>query len=210
MRASLLLYRKLQKELEEYGFIVNPYDPCVANKSVGGGAQLTVIWHLDDLMTSCKIDFELTKLSCYQARIYGPKLTMHTGRKHDYLGIDLEFREDGNLDVSMVKYLKGALEEFPEQIVGKSATPAGDRLFDIRDEKDRKLLEEERAVAFHHTADHGTTFVHGDKGAKGHTNGGSLPENESEITRRGGLGKTKAGIEISEQYQILKAQHKRE
>ena len=151
MRASLLFYRKLRKELEEYVFVVNPYDPCVANKSVRDGEQLTVIWHVDDLMTSCKIDFELTKLSCYLARIYGPKLTMHTGRKHDYLGIDLEFREDGNLDVSMVKYLKGVIEAFPEQIVGKSATPARDRLFDIRDKKDRKLLEEERAVAFHHT-----------------------------------------------------------
>ena len=31
MRASLLFYRKLRKELEEYGFVVNPYDPCVAN-----------------------------------------------------------------------------------------------------------------------------------------------------------------------------------
>ena len=91
MRASLLFYRKLRKELEEYRFVVNPYDPCVANKSVGDGAQLMVIWHVDDLMTTCKINFELTKLSCYLARIYGPKLTMHTGRKHDYLGIDLEF-----------------------------------------------------------------------------------------------------------------------
>ena len=56
-----------------------------------GMESSTVIWHVDDLMTSCKIDYELTKLSCYLARIYGPKLTMHTGRKHDYLGIDLEF-----------------------------------------------------------------------------------------------------------------------
>jgi hypothetical protein len=151
MRASLLFYRKLRRELEDYGFVVNPYDPCVANKTVGNGEQLTVIWHVDDLMTSCAIDFELTKFSCYLASIYGPGLTMHTGRKHDYLGIDLEFREDGNLDVSMVKYLKGVIEGFPEQITGKSPTPAGDRLFDIRDEKERKLLDEERAVAFHHT-----------------------------------------------------------
>jgi hypothetical protein len=27
MRSSLLFYRKLPKELEEYGFAVNPYDP---------------------------------------------------------------------------------------------------------------------------------------------------------------------------------------
>ena len=131
MRASLLFYQKLRRELEEYGFVVNPYDPCVANKDVGNGEQLTVIWHVDNLMTSCKIDFELTKLSCYLAKIYGPKLTMHLGRRHDYLGIDLEFREDGDLDVSMVKYLKGVIEEFPELIIGKAASPAGDRLFDV-------------------------------------------------------------------------------
>ena len=29
MRASLLFYRKLRKELEDFGFTVNPYDPCV-------------------------------------------------------------------------------------------------------------------------------------------------------------------------------------
>ena len=126
MRASLLFYRKLRKELEEYGFVVNPYDPCVANKDVGNGEQLTVIWHVDNLMTSCAVNFELTKLSCYLAKIYGLGLTMHTGRKHDYLGIDLEFREDGNLDVSMVKYLKGVIEGFPELIVRKAATPAGE------------------------------------------------------------------------------------
>ena len=31
----------------------------------------------------------------------------------------------------MVTYLKGVIDRFPEQIVGKSATPAGERLFDI-------------------------------------------------------------------------------
>ena len=32
MRAALLFYRKLRKELEDYGFVINPEDPCVANK----------------------------------------------------------------------------------------------------------------------------------------------------------------------------------
>ena len=32
MRASLLFYWILQRELEDYRFIVNPYNPCVANK----------------------------------------------------------------------------------------------------------------------------------------------------------------------------------
>ncbi len=85
----------------------------MANKNVGNGEQLMVIWHVDNLMMSYQIDFELTKLSCYLARIYWPKLTMHTGQRHDYLGINLEFREDRNLDVSMIKYLKGVIEAFP-------------------------------------------------------------------------------------------------
>ncbi len=37
MRVRLLFYRKLCKELEEYGFMVNPYDQCVANKCMGDG-----------------------------------------------------------------------------------------------------------------------------------------------------------------------------
>jgi hypothetical protein len=151
MRASLLFYRKLCKELEEYRFLVNHYDPCVANKDVGDGEQLTVIWHVDDLMGLCANDFKLTKLSCYLANVYGPKLTMHTNTKHKYLGINFEFETNRNLQVSMVGYLKGMIERFPELIVGKVATPAGDRLFDIRDEKEARLLEEERVSAFHHT-----------------------------------------------------------
>jgi hypothetical protein len=92
MRVSLLFYRKLHKELEEYGLMVNPYDPCVATKYVGDGEQLTVVWHVDDLMGLCTNDFKLTKLSCYLADIYGPKLTMHTGANQEYLGIDFEFK----------------------------------------------------------------------------------------------------------------------
>jgi hypothetical protein len=76
---------------------------------------------------------------------------MHVENKHDYLGVDLEFEQDGRLNVSMVNYLKNVIEVFPEQIVGRAATPAGERLFDIRDEKEARSLEEERAIAFHHT-----------------------------------------------------------
>ena len=61
-----------------------------------------MVWHVDDLMGSCEDDFELTKFSCYLGKIYGAKLSMHMGRKHDYLEVDMEFNEDGTLDVSMI------------------------------------------------------------------------------------------------------------
>jgi hypothetical protein len=36
MKSALLFYRKLVSELREMGFEINPYDPCVANKTING------------------------------------------------------------------------------------------------------------------------------------------------------------------------------
>ncbi len=51
MKSALLVYQKLVSELRSMGFIINPYDPCVANKIVNR-KQLTLQWHVDDLMIS--------------------------------------------------------------------------------------------------------------------------------------------------------------
>ena len=42
MKSALLFYLKFVKNLKSIGFELNPYDPCVDNKSVDG-AQLTVV-----------------------------------------------------------------------------------------------------------------------------------------------------------------------
>jgi hypothetical protein len=112
---------------------------------------MTVIWHVDNLMGTCTEDFELTKFSCNLAKIYGPNLSMHTGNKHDYLGVDLEFNDDGTLNMLMVNYLKSVIAEFLEMITGKAAAPAADHLFTVRDKKVARALKEERALVFHHT-----------------------------------------------------------
>jgi hypothetical protein len=51
LKGALLFYRKLVEDLESNGFKLNPYDPCVANKTVNG-KQMTVCWHVDDLKVS--------------------------------------------------------------------------------------------------------------------------------------------------------------
>ena len=63
----------------------------------------------------------------------------------------MEFNQDGTLDVSMIEYLKNVINDFPEAIVGRAATPAANHLFVIRDEKEARLLMEEQALAFHRT-----------------------------------------------------------
>ena len=57
---SLLFYLKLHGELESYGFIIKPYIPCMASKTVNG-EQLNVTWHVDDLKVPQKENMDITK-----------------------------------------------------------------------------------------------------------------------------------------------------
>jgi hypothetical protein len=82
LRSALLFYRKLRAELELFGFSINPYDPCVANRISESGKQQTVLWHVDDLMMSHVDPDENTNLLKYLEGIYGDKMTVMRGSKH--------------------------------------------------------------------------------------------------------------------------------
>eukprot|EP00804_Cyclotella_cryptica_P031330 CCRYP_011127-RA/>CCRYP_011127-RA protein AED:0.18 eAED:0.38 QI:0/0/0/1/0/0/3/0/275 len=69
MRLALFFY-KLRNELEDCGMIMNPYNMCMANKETPSRHQLIMMWHVDDLKSSCKDKFEVTKLICYLFKIY--------------------------------------------------------------------------------------------------------------------------------------------
>ena len=43
------------------------------------------------------------------------------------------------------------INDFPESIKGRAATPAHDKLFVVRDESEGRMLSEEQALAFHHS-----------------------------------------------------------
>ena len=51
LRAALIFWRKLTSKLIEWGFTINPYDWCVANKQIDG-QQCTLVWHVDDMKIS--------------------------------------------------------------------------------------------------------------------------------------------------------------
>ncbi len=91
-------------ELTSTGFVVNPYDPCIANKSVDGH-QLTLRWHVDDLMIShidmSAINDFLRKLKV----IYGDSLTESKGKQHDYLGMILDFSSKNEVQINMNLYI---------------------------------------------------------------------------------------------------------
>jgi hypothetical protein len=51
----------------------------------------------------------------------------------------------------MIKYLQDVIKDFLEVITGRAATPAADHLFNVRNKKEARALEEELALVFHCT-----------------------------------------------------------
>ncbi len=76
LRSALLFYRKLVDDLESSGFVINPYDQCVANKVIHG-KQMTVCWHVDDLKVSHMEPEEVTKFGNWLSKTYGVSVATH-------------------------------------------------------------------------------------------------------------------------------------
>jgi hypothetical protein len=148
MKSALLLYRKLIKELKEMGFEINPYDPCVANKVVNG-MQMTVRWHVDDLMISHISERKILEFVRHIKDIYGDNLAKNVGMTHDYLRMTFDYAFEGEVRINMCKNLSKVIEDFPEEITGVSATPAADYIFKVREVGEK--LNKEQADIFHHT-----------------------------------------------------------
>jgi hypothetical protein len=153
MKSALLFYRKLVADLTSIGFIINPYDPCVANKIVDGN-QFTVCWHVDDLFIG-HVDPKVgTSFLDWLAQRYDTdhkKLNIVRGPRHDYLGMNLDFSNKGEVRIDMIVYITKIINAFPEKITGVQSTPAGDRLFQVRPSNEASYLSEPQARAFHHT-----------------------------------------------------------
>ena len=128
LRSALLLYKKLAGDLVDMGFEINPYDPWVANKEVNG-SQMTGTWHADNLKVSHKDPAEVREFILAMAKIYGPGITVTRGKIHTYLGIDFHYSTSQSVKVSMIKYEKQVLDDFPEAITSTSSSPVADQLF---------------------------------------------------------------------------------
>jgi hypothetical protein len=149
LHSALLFYLKLLKDLEDNGFELNPYDPCVANKMVNG-KQFTITWHMDDLKLLYVEAKVVYNTIAWLKGIYGEYMRISRGKKQDYLGMDLDYSIPGEGKVTMVDYSKRAITEFPEVITGEAVSPATERLFTVRPKGEGKPLEEKRAISFHH------------------------------------------------------------
>jgi hypothetical protein len=66
-------------------------------------------------------------------------MRLSRGKQHDYLEMDLDFKVKGEVQVTMIPFLKGVITDFPEEITGTATSPAAAHLFDVRGDEDRVL-----------------------------------------------------------------------
>jgi hypothetical protein len=124
----------------------------VANKIVRG-KQFTVLWHVHDLKMPHMDYDEVTSMINWLKGICGD-MKVSRGKKRDYFGMTLDYTKKGEVKVTMIDYMKGVIDDFPEDVTGQSATPAAENLFEVQPDESRILLDEKRAQAFHHAVAH--------------------------------------------------------
>ena len=150
LQSALLFYLKLSTDLQQSGFKLNPYEPCVANKMVNG-KQLTVVWHVDDMKMSHEDPRVLESFIDWLTKKYGELKapTIVRGDKHFYLGMTIDYSERDCVKIDMRDYVQEMLDEYPDPVTPKSKTPANEKLFVVNESSPR--LPEKKSNAFHHT-----------------------------------------------------------
>ena len=111
--------------LQEWGFTINRYDQCVANKIING-RQCTIIWHVDDLKISHvdkKVVEDILKQLTTKFGQDSP-LTTCRGKILDYLGMKIDYLRKGKVIFSMENYVNQLLEEALYDMAGIAKTPA--------------------------------------------------------------------------------------
>jgi hypothetical protein len=70
------------------------------------GSQMTIRWHVDDLMISHLKQEEIMQVVQQIKDIYGENLMENVGTVHDYLGMTFDYSFDKEVRINMWDYIK--------------------------------------------------------------------------------------------------------
>ena len=73
---------------------------------------------------------------------------MHISKRHDYLGMILDFTTPGTLEIDMSDYIQVILQDTPANLRGTSIVPAAKHLFTTR--PDASKISPQEQELFHH------------------------------------------------------------
>ena len=144
IEAALLWFELYKETLENEGFILNPYEMCIANKVIDGH-QCTVAWYVDDNKVSHRDPNVVTSILNMIESKFG-KLTVTRGKVHDYLGMKMVLK-DKFFEISMKKQIEEAIEIFGEETSGYVTSPCARHLLESRENAEK--LDEVRKEIFH-------------------------------------------------------------
>ena len=144
IQSARLWYDTIKNTLESMGFVANPRDNCVFRNDT---TDVIVVLYVDDLFITANSDADIANVTDSLNSIFTNGLTVHTGQRHSFLGMDFDFSSRGRVDVKMTGFIDDVLAV--SGTTAKCKTPALENLFVISGE-DPELPTNE-AETFHST-----------------------------------------------------------
>lgn len=88
---------------------------------------MTEAWHVDFLKVSHKKMSAIQDFAMLLNNKFGKETPMSEsyGRKHEYLGMLMDYSVPGEVNLSMADYISLNLQETPDDMAGTAAMPAG-------------------------------------------------------------------------------------
>ena len=133
VESAKLWYNHIAKTITDFGFEVNPFDQCVFQKKDGEKWSYITLY-VDDLLIVSDDKSQVDQTIDHLREIY-QDITVKRGKIHDYLGIRFDYRNEGEVFMSMIQYIKEIVAS--AGISGTADTPAASELFDIDEESPR-------------------------------------------------------------------------
>jgi hypothetical protein len=122
--------------VNQHGFEQNPF---------------TIIWYVDDLKFSHIDSSVVSKMIEAVKSEFGKEyeVTVHRGKVHDYLGMQLDFSNKGKVVMTIHDYIDELIKEVPEDLLsGKASTPASNFLFNVNPKCSK--LDNKTSAMYHH------------------------------------------------------------
>ena len=145
MESALLWYDLYHSVLLDFGFTVNKYDKCVANRMVNGQQQ-TICWYVDDNKIS-HMDRSVNEAVIAKIEERFGELTVQRGRKFVFLGMNIEITADHSIKIDTKEYIQECIDAFDGCTNREVNSPHSARLFKVNG--DSPQLSNARADAFH-------------------------------------------------------------
>jgi hypothetical protein len=94
VKSALLWYNLFSTTLNEMGFVLNPNNPGVANKTIDGN-QCTIVWYVEDTKISHVLDPAVVTSIIETLEQRFDKMTVTRGREHTCLGMKIGYTDQG-------------------------------------------------------------------------------------------------------------------